>query len=146
MTPKDWLPALVSKDADRIWQACGAIRKSWDRPALRALSGESARIEAATKGVELGGMLRPNSLQLSFALRKLALAETEACLCVLYREDNMFDPMREAEAGHVSLSDSVVDLEKQEAYATCTCLTCGASYRTTEVMGYHYVWYRWVPV
>jgi hypothetical protein len=145
MTPEDWLPALLSKDSDRIWRTCGAIRRSWDRAALCALAGESARIEAATKGVDLGGMLRPNALQLSFALRKLSLAGTDACFCSLYRLDDLFDPTQEAEAGHVALSDAVVDMVNQEAHWTCTCRACGARFRATEVMGYHYPWYRWIP-
>ena len=146
MAPEDWLAAFLSGDATRIWSACGAVRSSWDRAALRDLAASRARIEAATKGVALGGMFRPNALQLSLALRKLEMATGEACFCGLYAQDDMFDPQREAEAGHVTLSDQGVDPATQDVSWTCQCCACGARFRATEVLGYHYPWYRWVTL
>ena len=106
MTEGDCLDAFLSRDPQRIWQACGWVRTSWDRAALRRLAAEKARIEAATKGIDLGGMLRPNALLLTRALRRL-------------------DPA--TDDGHLA----------------CTCKACGTAYLVTEVMGYHYPWYRW---
>lgn len=90
------LPEFLSRDPQRIWAASGAVMRSWDRVELRALAARVGEIRAATKGVELGGALRANATHLEFALRKLAFAEGEACLCGLYPSYDMFDPSREA--------------------------------------------------
>ncbi len=69
------LADFLSRDATRIWHAAGAVMASWDRSVLRALAAEAGAIRAATEGVPLGGVLRPNATHLGFALRKMEFAE-----------------------------------------------------------------------
>jgi hypothetical protein len=146
MSGEDWLTAFLSRDPQQIWNACAWVRRCWDRPVLRSLAAKRGAIDAAASGVPLGGALRPNSLQLDFALRKLAFAEGDACFCNLFPTDDLFDPRREAEAGHLVMSDELIDRVNQETQWTCRCLVCDASYRVKEVTGYHYPWYRWKPI
>lgn len=135
------LADFLSRDGSRIWHAAGAVMASWDRAALRRLAAEAEAIGAATAGVPLGGMLRPNSTHLDFALRKLAFAQREACLCGLYPTYDMFDPDREAERGHVA----VVAVENGEwtAVHAVRCCACGQGFRVTQEFGGHYVTARW---
>ncbi|MGL5011639.1 MAG: hypothetical protein ACRC6I_17315 [Paracoccaceae bacterium] len=137
---------LMSGEAHRIWLACGAIRQSWDRPALRALAAREGDIRAAVRGVDLGGMLRPNASHLDFALQKLRFAAGEGCFCALYLEDDLFAPVREAEAGHVEISGEVVDHTAGATDYQCRCRSCGQGYGVHEETGYHYPWYVWTRV
>ncbi len=135
------LADFLSRDASRIWHAAGAVMASWDRDALRALAAEVAEIRAATEGVPLGGMFRPNATHLSFALRKLAYAQGDECLCGLYPTYDMFDPAREAERGHVVVVSEEVG-EWTAVYGV-RCCVCGQEFRVTQEFGGHYVTARW---
>lgn len=143
MTEDDCLEAFLSRDPQRIWQACGWVRRCWDREALRRLASEAERIKAATKGVDLGGTLRPNSLLLTQALRRLDYAGGEGCFCALLPQDDLADPRPLAKAGHLDLTEDRIDPATGDGHLACTCTACGTAYRVTEVMGYHYPWYRW---
>jgi hypothetical protein len=135
------LADFLSRDASRIWRAAGAVMASWDRTGLRVLALQAGAIRAATEGVPLGGTLRPNATHLGFALRKLKFAEGEACLCGLYPTYDMFDPLREAERGHVVMvSEAVGDWT---AVSLVRCSACGQGFRVTQEFGGHYVTARW---
>jgi hypothetical protein len=143
LDPQAALSDFTSGDAHRIWLACGAVRQSWDRASLRLLQARAADIRAATQGIDLGGMLRPNATHLDFALRKLQFAAGEACFCALYLTDDLCDPTRAAANGHIIILSETVD---QAAYATsfrCGCLACGQHFAVREEAGYHYPWYAW---
>ena len=143
MTEAECLDAFLSRDPQRIWQACGWVRNCWDREALRRLAVEKARIAAATKGVDLGGMLRPNAILLTRAFRRLDHAMGEGCFCTLLAEDDLADPRPLATAGRLDLTGDRIDPATGDGHLTCTCKACGTAYLVTEVMGYHYPWYRW---
>ncbi len=140
-------PALedfLSGDPRRVWAACGAVKRSWDRAALRALAVRAGDIRAATAGVDLGGALRATRTHLDFALRKLAFSLGEACLCGLYPGYDLFDPAREATEGRVEvLSERFAD---GTGWYDCRCRACGQGFAVREETGYHYPWYVWEAV
>lgn len=143
MTEAQCLDAFLSRDPHRVWQACGWVRTSWDRAALRRMAEARDRIKSATKDVDLGGMLRPNALLLTQALRRLDYSLGEACFCALLPEDDLADPRPLATAEHLTLTGDRIDTATGDGHIECNCTTCGAVYLVTEVMGYHYPWYRW---
>lgn len=135
------LDDLLSGDPGRVWAACGAVMRSWDRAALRMLAARVEEIRAATAGVDLGGALRSNRTHLDFALRKLAFATGEACLCGLYPLYDLYDPRREAEEGHVEmLSERFAD---GTGHSDWRCRACGQGFAVREETGYHYPWFVW---
>jgi hypothetical protein len=138
------LADLTSRDAQRIRAASHDVARSWDLDLLRTLACEGWAIEAATRGIELGGALRSNRAVLDFALKKLRhMATSDACLCTLYPAYDMFDPAAEEKAGRLAIIS-----EKAIPYAsvfTCRCAGCGATY-TAEERDYHYMWWQWSPL
>jgi hypothetical protein len=140
------LNALLSKDPTRIWSAACAIRTLRDPDALAALATHIVAIKTATKGIDLGGAVRPNASHLDFALRKLEFVRAgRGCLCQLYPEDDFYDPQREADAGHVEILDTIVNVEEWKHAMICRCLQCGQRY-TADERHYHYIWWEWVPI
>ena len=137
------LEDLLSRDPHRIWSGCGAVRQLRDRAELVLLAEHAPEIRKATKGVNLGGMLRPNAVQLEHAFRILEFAARSAdCLCGLYTTDDAYDPNREAENGHVRILETVLTADRWVDYYRCQCASCGKKYRVTE-REYHYTWWRW---
>ena len=134
---------ITSGDPHRIWKACGAIIQSRDEAALAGIAARLPEIRGRTEGVELGGMLRANSVQLTFALRKLEFyGSPHGCPCTLYPEYDMYDPEREQAAGNVRLLGAPPQHWGDAFQAECTL--CGARYRAT-VESYHYTWWQWSP-
>ena len=137
------LDDLTSRDPKRIWEAACAIRKLRDHGELTALAAALDQIKISTKGVDLGGMLRPNSSHLNFAIRKLEFVRDRSdCLCELYTQDDMYDPEHEAAEGNVVLTDSRVSDDGWVEYYACRCSLCGAKFRV-EPREYHYTWWEW---
>lgn len=137
------LDDLTSRDPKRIWEAACAIRKLRDHGELTALAAALDQIKSSTKGVDLGGMLRPNSSHLNFAIRKLEFVRDRSdCLCELYMQDDMYDPEKEAAEGNVGLTESVVSDDGWVEYYACGCALCGAKFRV-EPREYHYTWWEW---
>jgi hypothetical protein len=137
------LEDLTSRDPKRIWEASCAVRKLRDRSELAHLVEHLDRIKRATKGVKLGGMLRPNSSHLDFAIRKLELTGTsDDCLCSLYPLDDMFDPTGEEEAGNITITATVLTDGNWVDHYDCVCTLCGARFRVDE-REYHYTWWAW---
>jgi hypothetical protein len=106
-TLESLLADLLSKDATRIWSSACAVNTCFDRGLLLALSDHMDKIRAATANIALGGALHPNSEHLRNAIARMAFVrEEKGCLCALY---GIFDdPTREAEAGRVSISGTVL--------------------------------------
>jgi hypothetical protein len=135
----DLLDDFLSRDPHRIWSASGAVRHLADRDALRRLAAHVDEIEARTRGVELGGMMRPNATHLAFALRKLRFARDSAeCLCTLNAQDDLVDPDREAREGRVTR----VSEDPATWSCVCRCNACGREWRV-ERREYHYPWWIW---
>lgn len=141
-TLESLLADLLSKDATRIWSSACAVNTCFDRGLLLALSDHMDKIRAATANIALGGALHPNSEHLRNAIARMAFVrEKKGCLCALY---GIFDdPTREAEAGRVSISGTVlVDGGPYVDYYSCACLACGANWKVNEAE-YHYTTYSW---
>ena len=79
------------------------------------------------------------------ALRRLDYAGGDGCFCALLPQDDLADPRPLAKAGHLVLTEDRIDPATGDGHLACTCTACGAAYLVTEVMGYHYPWYRWAP-
>jgi hypothetical protein len=131
------LSDFTSRDPTRIWSAAGAVRMLRDRDTLRALAAHVEAIRAATRGVDLGGALRPNATHLALALRILEHARDDGdCRCTLFPTDDLFDPRREAANGQVRI------LQEDDWTTEAECTECGARYRVEERQ-YHYAWWTW---
>lgn len=133
------LADFTSRDPMRIWSAAGAVRHLRDRDTLRALAAHVEAIRVATRGVDLGGALRPNATHLALALRVLEHAAGDGCRCALFPTDDQFDPRREAESGQVRI------LRDEEWATDVECTECGTRYHVEE-QHYHYPWWTWRPV
>jgi hypothetical protein len=139
------LDDITSRDPVRIWSGSCAIRTLRDKRELGILATHLDMIRERTQGVPLGGALRPNSSHLQFALRKLEFVKSSSqCLCVLYLEDEMYDPGKEEAQGNVCILQTVrLDGGWVDHYH-CQCSECGANYRVEERES-HYTWWTWTP-
>lgn len=130
---------LVSRDTQRIWAASWEVIHSRNTALLLDLAGRVAEIREAARGVELGGMLRPNRVAVDFALQKLAFyAAGDECPCALYLSFDLYDPEREASEGNVVLHP---DGRPVGTYR-CTCTLCGRWFGVVREE-YHYPWWQW---
>ncbi|WP_155416902.1 hypothetical protein [Chromobacterium violaceum] len=73
---------FTSKNSQEIWSASCEGEKCNNLELLDSLAIEIKAIENATKGVNLGGGLCPNSYHLEFALKKLRYVEEESVVFV----------------------------------------------------------------
>lgn len=139
------LDDLVSRDPTRIWSSACAIRTLRDQRALGTLALHLETIRERTQGVSLGGALRPNASHLEFALRKLEFVKSShQCLCVLYPQDDMYDPGQEEAQGNVRILETVRLEGGWVDHYQCRCALCGADYRVEEGES-HYAWWSWTP-
>ena len=129
------LADLTSRDPARIHTAMWAVIALRDPVELDALAAALPEIEAATEGLDLGGIFYSNNATLKFALRKLRYhRDREGCLCALYPELLLFDPEREAAAGNVRpAGDELWD-----------CTACGRRFHV-EWGEMHASWWKWTP-
>ena len=139
------LADLTSREPDRVHSAMWAVIALRDEAQLDALAAALPEIEQATAGLELGGIVYSNNRTLAFALRKLRYhRDREGCLCALYPELILFDPEKEAEAGHVRiLQTTYIDGKWLDAYR-CECTACGALFRVKYGEA-HASWWEWSP-
>ena len=147
MTAKALSDDFASGDATRVWSAAWAVIRTHDPRLLGPLAPEAGRIARALDGMELGGALVPNRVAVDEALRRLRHVHLgSGCLCALYPGFDRYDPTREGAAGHVHPDAPVVDRAAYETRWQAVCAECGAPFTVTEVGGYHYPWWRWVPI
>ena len=140
------LADLTSRDPSRIHSAMWAVIALRDPQQLDALAAALPEIEAATEGLELGGMFYSNNDTLAFALRKLRFhRDREGCLCALYPELLLFDPEKEAEAGNVRILETKLIEQKWIDTYRCVCCVCGAGFDVKYGEG-HASWWEWRPV
>ncbi len=142
-TKDELLSDLTSGDAQRIWSAAWAVIRTRDADTLSFLADQSDEIEAATNGVDLGGMIRSNRESLAFALRKLSFVRArKGCLCELYPGNPGFDPERERRDGHVAILSKV-----EVPYASkfvCECTRCFRRWSVQEGE-HHFAFWEWSP-
>ena len=138
------LKDITSRDPQRIWWSSSAIRRLRDKETLALLVQHLDEIREKTRGVELGGVLRTNSSHLDFALRKLEFVRDErGCLCLLYSEDDLFNPEQEEADGNIRILHKA--FENYSGSYDCECKLCGTKYHVEEQM-YHYAWWAWKKV
>ncbi len=140
------LDDLLSGDPMRIWSASGSVRHLRDQLELLELASHIDKIRNATKGVNLGGALRPNSSHLNFALQKLEyVRDSKGCLCKLYTLDEMYNPKREEASGYIRIVETKYLEGKWVDYYSCECVYCGVKFQVEE-REYHYTWWAWKEV
>jgi hypothetical protein len=139
------LDDLLSRDPHRIWSASCAIRTLRDRQTLTVLAQGLEQIKTHTKGIDLGGALRPNSSHLAFAIQKLEFIRSETvCLCSLYPLIDLYSPIAEEKDGNIQIESTNLfagDGQWVDFYL-CTCTSCKARFRVEE-REYHYTWWAW---
>ena len=107
------------------------------------LASHLDEIREATRDVNLGGILRPNSTHVSFALRKLEFVRnSDACLCALYEMDDLYDPETEQNSGHIRILGTTLADDGYVDCHECECTTCGTVFRV-QARQYHYTWWIW---
>lgn len=135
------LAELQSQDRHRVWAAAWEVVFSRDEAMLTELAGFREEIRAATRDVELGGLLQNTAID--FALRKLEFyAADHPCPCVLYLELIFYDPEREQREGNVVVHEEVQVDGQWTGEFRCACTLCGTRYYVVQ-NEYHYSWWRW---
>ena len=143
MIPDQTLADFLSGDGARVVAAAHAVRGCHDRAMLAVLAEQMGRIRAVTRGLDLGGALRPNVSYLDVALRKLEAARGNACLCTVFSSDEMADPQTLAAAGVVEILSEIDDPKLWETRSDLRCKVCGTRYTVREDNSYHYPWFEW---
>ncbi|MGI2172639.1 hypothetical protein [Shewanella ulleungensis] len=134
---------LLSKDPQRIWSASSSLKDIRDMSYLKELSAKTDEIERATKGIDLGGKLNPNSYHLEFALKKLNHVKNDlGCLCALYPDNMFFNPEKENDNNQVKITDTVTTDDKWVDYYLCECTHCHSKFKVEEREG-HFTWWSW---
>lgn len=137
------LDKFTSKNSQEIWSASCEVAKCNNLEVLDSLVIDIKIIEKATKGINLGGRLCPNSYHLDFALKKLRYVEKRAgCLCSLYPDYMFFNPIDEEKNCNVTISEIVQIDNKWIDYCWCNCNKCHASYKVEERDG-HFTFWSW---
>jgi len=137
------LDDLISQDLTRIRSACAVIMESRDRAFLKDLSESLKQIKKATKGLNLGGALCPNSYHVDFAIKKLEFVRKyDDCLCALYSENMFFNPTDEQEENRLKINETVHIESKWVDYYLCECTQCQSTFKVEEREG-HYMWWSW---
>ena len=137
------LADLTSRDPQRVIGAMWAVVRLRDPAGLDALAVALPEIEQATAGLELGGMVHSNADTLAFALRKLRHHRDRlGCLCALYPEHLLFDPEKEAAAGHVRILETRYVQDRWLDAFRCRCTACGATFHVQYGEG-HASWWQW---
>jgi hypothetical protein len=137
------LDKFTSKNSQEIWSASCEVAKCNNLEILDSLATDIKTIEIATKGIDLGGGLCPNSYHLEFALKKLRYVEQrEGCLCVLYPEYMFFNPIDGEKNCSITITEIVQIDGKWIDYYKCKCNKCYASYKVEERDG-HFTFWSW---
>lgn len=134
------LDDLLSEDSHRIWRASWDIIASRDVELLDELRAALPRIRTATTGIDLGGLITPNSATLEHALTKVREFRSWTCWCDEYLQLLHFDPNREQQRGHVRILSE--DTTYWPGSSVTECTVCGQHF--TVVGGEHHsAWWKW---
>lgn len=137
------LSKLTSKDPHQIWSASCEIAECDDIGVLKAVSNHLEMIKTATKGIQLGGGLCPNSYHLEFALKKLEHVRCNSgCLCSLYPANMFYSPVKEQDSGRITIDITAEVDGKWVDYYMCHCNHCYLKYKVEEREG-HFMWWTW---
>ncbi len=134
------LTDFLSRDRHRVLTAVGVVNNLHNPQALAALARHLPEIERATAGLELGGALFPNSEHLRRAIFTLQTWRDGRCRCWLYPHFLSYDPLREEQAGDVTVLSS--DPPDWHMDYHCRCTHCGAEYKVEQREG-HLTWWKW---
>ena len=137
------LDDLLSGDRDRILAAVGVLHGTYDRGLLDEIAPEADRIEAATKGIDLGGAFLPNTHHLAFAISKLRAVTDGHCLCQVVAGSSLMRPQVEASRGLLEVLSEATDRDNLSTDIEVRCDSCGTQYRVTERIGWHLPTYEW---
>ncbi|WP_102128300.1 hypothetical protein [Deinococcus planocerae] len=140
-TVNDLLMDLLSRDTHRVWSAACAVNVLRDPPALTTLAEHLPEIERATE--DLGGGLFPNNERLRQAIYTLRAQRDGLCRCWLYPEFLTYAPLKEQEAGDVTVLSS--DPPDWHMDYHCRCAHCGTEYKVEQREG-HLTWWKWLKL
>lgn len=142
---KDILDDMLSKDSQRIWKAsCDIMSLSQNHDKIIELVSYREQMYDATVGIDLGGMLAPNSRFLKGAFEVIDFhSKGEKCPCVLLGENS--NPRDYIKAGYFT-KISITNLENSNYidYYMIRCNRCNTKYKVTERMGHMFFW-KWEP-
>lgn len=134
------LADLLSRDTHRVWSAACAINVLRDPLSLASLAEHLPEIERETEDLDLGGALFSNNERLRQAISTLRAQQGSLCRCWLYPQFLTYDPLKEAEAGDVTVL--YADPPDWNMTYRCRCTHCGAEYEV-EQGEYHLTWWKW---
>ena len=136
------LEDFLSGETDRVLHATWEVLGSRDPDLVDPLVPHAARIRRATEKLDLGGLIRPNSANVDFALTKLEHRGQGLCWCEDYPGPLHWDPEREQKEGHVRIV-STSEPGWSMTYE-CACTVCGRVF-DVEQGDHHFTWWRWRP-
>lgn len=136
------LDDFLSRETDRVLHATWEVLGSRDPDVVDPLVPHVARIRLATEKLDLGGLIRPNSANVDFAITKLEHRGQGLCWCEDYAGPLHWDPEREQREGHVRIL-STSEPGWSMTYE-CECTVCGRIF-DVEQGDHHFTWWRWRP-
>lgn len=139
---------MLSKDANRIWVgSCAICSLSQNRTRIKELIPYRTRFETAACGIDLGGMLAPNSRFLDKALEIIEFHKSsKECPCVLRMDTDFFNPKHLQEDGYIEILDKVYYKDSNYVdYYMVRCIDCNAKYKVYEEVGHMACW-RWIKI
>ncbi len=140
------LDDFLSGDPDRVYRAVREVMIGYDDEVLDFLAPHVGRIEAATKGIDLGGAIVPNRRYLAEAIRRLRAVAEGVCFCTLLPDRTLTGPRGEERAGLIEVERETVLREEYATLYRCRCKRCGSRWQVREETGWHMPTYQWVPV
>lgn len=137
---------MLSRDPHRIWHAsCEIVSLSQNHERIMELVPYKEKMQDATKGMDLGGVIAPNKRFLTKAFDLLHFYEKhQSCPCTTLGEDS--NPCHLETDEYVTILETkYYDNSNYVDYYIVRCNKCHTTYKVEE-REYHMTWWSWKPI
>lgn len=143
--PAPLMDDFLSGDRGRVLHAAWEVFKTREPAALEPLVAALPAIERATDGLDLGGALLSNRVNLDHALDRIRTFAEQRCLCTAYAGHVLYEPAKEETLGHVRIVEEIpvfFNGRPDRPKRICECTDCGRRFSVEEGES-HYTWWKW---